>query len=94
MFDCVFQHDGEPGFFVVAGYNKGKVDFIIILKEVILTRKFLSFKGIDDDGFVLSAIEVLFPVFVGLDEPKYHYNQNETKKSGNILEHDLECLHD
>ena len=37
VFNCVFEHDGEPGFLVVAGYNKGKVDFFLILTEVILT---------------------------------------------------------
>lgn len=35
VLECVFEHDGESGFFVVAGDNKGKVDFSLILSEVI-----------------------------------------------------------
>ena len=31
VFDCVFEHDGKPRFFIVAGDDEGKVDFFLIL---------------------------------------------------------------
>lgn len=63
----IIEHDGESKLLIVAGDNQWELYFFGIFWEVIFSGKFLACKSCYWYGFVLTIVEVLFPVFIGLN---------------------------
>ena len=71
VFLDIGEHEGYSFLFVVGGDNEWDFGFggFGLVLEVFWEMEFLVLLVGDGDGFVLAVIEILFPVFVGLEEP-------------------------
>ena len=72
VFLDIGEHEGYSFLFVVGGDDEWDFGFwgFGLALEVLGKMEFLLLLVGDGDGFVLAVIEVLLPVFVGLEEPQ------------------------